>query len=70
VLELIAYIGFCLLTAGYGSHRRIGFFGTLIIAVLVTPIPILIVLLLTGPSHRYAHHWWPHRQTKNAPQAD
>jgi hypothetical protein len=68
--ELIAYIAFCILTAGYGSQRRVGFFGTLIIAVLVTPIPVLIVLLLTGPSHRYADHWWPHRRTKSAPQSD
>jgi hypothetical protein len=52
MVELVAYIVVCILTAGYGSQRRIGFFGTLIISLLVTPIPVLIVLLLTGPSSR------------------
>jgi len=30
-----------------------GFLGTFIFALLVTPIPVLIVLLLTAPSRRF-----------------
>jgi hypothetical protein len=67
MLEVIAYIGFCLLTAAAGSRRRMGFFGTLIISLLVTPIPVLLVLLLTGPSHRHGHHWDHHWHTYRAP---
>jgi hypothetical protein len=65
--ETLAYIVFCILTAGCGSQRRMGFFGTLIIALLVTPIPVLIVLMLTGPSHRHVTHWWHHWRSNRAP---
>ncbi len=66
MLELIAYIVCCILTAAYGSQRRIGFYGTLIVAVLVTPIPVFIVLLLTAPAHRFADASWSDRTTKPA----
>jgi hypothetical protein len=67
MVEGIAYIAFCFLTAAAGSRRRLGFFGTLIIALLVTPIPVLLVLLLTGPSHKHGHHWEHHWHTHRAP---
>jgi hypothetical protein len=44
---------FCLLTGLCGIQRRMGFFGTFLFALLVTPIPVLLVLLLTAPSRRY-----------------
>jgi hypothetical protein len=65
--EAIAYIIICVLTGACGSQRRMGFFGTLIISLLVTPIPVLIVLLMTGPSHKHKDHWWHHWRTHRAP---
>jgi quinol-cytochrome oxidoreductase complex cytochrome b subunit len=50
---VIIYVIFCLLTGLCGIQRRMGFFGTFILALLVTPIPVLLVLLLTAPSRRY-----------------
>jgi len=69
MVEVIAYILFCVLTGVCGMNRRMGFFGTLIISLLVTPVPVLVILLLTGPSHRHVshwrHHWWSHRPAQN-----
>ena len=44
------YIMFCLLAGLCGSHRRMGFFGTFMISLVVTPVVVLLVLLLTAPS--------------------
>jgi hypothetical protein len=33
-----------------------GFFGTFLLSLLLTPVVVLIVLLLTGPSHRLEWH--------------
>jgi hypothetical protein len=52
MIEAILYVIFCLLTGLCGSQRRMGFFGTFIIALVTTPLVVLPVLLLTGPSHR------------------
>jgi hypothetical protein len=49
-IGIIIYLVFCLLTALCGSQRRLGFLGTFIISILVTPVLMLIILLLTGPS--------------------
>jgi hypothetical protein len=49
-IGIIIYLVFCLLTALCGSQRRLGFLGTFIISILITPVLMLIVLLLTGPS--------------------
>lgn len=56
MLESIVYLILCVLTAFCGIHRRMGFFGTLVIAIIVTPMIILPILLLTGPSRRFAWH--------------
>lgn len=53
MLNAALYIIFCLLTGLCGINRRMGFLGTFLISVLVTPLPVLIVLLLTGSSHRH-----------------
>jgi hypothetical protein len=52
-VAVIVYVIFCLLTGLCGVQRRMGFLGTFIFALLVTPIPVLIVLLLTAPSRRF-----------------
>jgi hypothetical protein len=52
MLETIVYLVFCVLTGLCGIERRLGFFGTFLLAVLTTPLVVLPVLLLTGPSRR------------------
>jgi hypothetical protein len=52
MVEAIAYITVCALTGLCGSQRRIGFFGTFLLAIVITPLVMLPVLLLTGPSGR------------------
>ena len=52
MLEPIVYIILCVLTGLCGSHRRMGFFGTFLLALVTTPLVVLPVLLITGPSRR------------------
>lgn len=52
MVEAIAYVMVCVLTGLCGSQRRMGFFGTFLIALITTPLVVLPVLLLTGPSRR------------------
>jgi hypothetical protein len=52
VLGTFVYLIFCILVGIAGSQRRMGFTGTFIFSLLVTPVVVLIVLLLTGPSQR------------------
>ena len=52
MLESIVYIVFCALTGLCGIDRRMGFFGTFLLALVTTPLVVLPVLLLTGPSRR------------------
>ncbi len=49
---VIIYVVFCILTGLSGSQRRMGFFGTFIMALFITPIVMLILLKLTAPSER------------------
>jgi hypothetical protein len=46
------YVLFCILVGICGSQRRMGFTGTFLLSLFVTPIIVLIVLLMTGPSAR------------------
>jgi hypothetical protein len=48
-IGVIVYLVFCLLVGLCGSQRRVGFLGTFIISILITPVVMLVVLLLTGP---------------------
>jgi hypothetical protein len=48
----ILYVAFCILTGLCGSQRRIGFFGTFILSVIITPVVMLFVLVMTAPSRR------------------
>jgi len=52
MLESIIYIVFCVLTGLCGFDRRMGFFGTFLLALFLTPLVVLPVLLLTGPNRR------------------
>jgi len=52
MLEPIVYIILCVVTGFCGSHRRMGVIGTFLLALVFTPLVMLPVLLLTGPSRR------------------
>ncbi len=49
---LAAYLAFCILVGLCGSQRRMGFTGTFLLSIFITPVLALIVLLITGPSRR------------------
>jgi hypothetical protein len=51
-IAVILYILFCLLAGLCGSARRLGFFGTFLASLVLTPVLVLLVLILTAPSHR------------------
>jgi len=57
-IALILYVVFSVLVGLCGSQRRMGFFGTFIMSLFLTPIVMLIVLKLTAPSERVE---WRHR---------
>ncbi len=44
-----AYLLSCILVAYLGRMRAIGFWGFLALSLLLTPIPVLLVLLITLP---------------------
>jgi hypothetical protein len=46
------YVLFCILVGICGSQRRMGFTGTFLLSLFITPLIVLIVLLMTGPSAR------------------
>jgi hypothetical protein len=49
---ITVYVIFCILAGFCGSSRRMGFFGTFLLSLLLTPIVMLLMLVLTAPSHR------------------
>ncbi len=49
---LIAYLIFCILVGLCGSQRRMGFTGTFLLSLVITPVLALVILLITGPSRR------------------
>jgi hypothetical protein len=49
-IAIIAYITVCMLTGFCGTHRRMGFWGTFFLSLIVTPLVVLPVLFITGPS--------------------
>jgi len=56
MIEAIFYILFCVLTGLCGSQRRMGFLVTFLLSIVLTPVIVLLVLLLTGPSQRVEWH--------------
>jgi hypothetical protein len=59
-IGVIIYVIFCFLTGLCGSQRRLGFFGTFVLSFFITPVVMLIILLLTGPSRGTEWHRRPH----------
>jgi hypothetical protein len=51
-IAIVLYLIFCVLAGFCGSHRRMGFFGTFLFSLIVTPVVVLLVLILTAPSRR------------------
>jgi len=51
-IAIVLYLVFCILAGLCGTHRRMGFFGTFLISLVVTPVVVLLVLILTAPSRR------------------
>jgi hypothetical protein len=47
-----AYLTFSVLVGLCGSQRRMGFTGTFLLSLVITPVVALVVLLITGPSRR------------------
>ena len=55
-VAVIVYVVFCLLTGLCGIQRRLGYWGTFIISLFITPVVMLLVLLLTAPTERADHN--------------
>jgi uncharacterized membrane protein len=51
-IAVVLYLVFCILAGLCGMHRRMGFFGTFLISLVVTPVVALLVLIMTAPSDR------------------
>jgi hypothetical protein len=49
---LTAYLIFSILVGLCGSQRRLGFTGTFLLSLVITPILALVIILITGPSRR------------------
>ena len=60
MVEAVIYVVFCALTGVLGIDRRMGFFGTFLIAIVTTPFVVLPILLLTAPSSGRVG-WWRRR---------
>ncbi len=50
MVETLIYVVFCVLTGLCGIGRKMGFFGTFLLALITTPLVVLPLLLITGPS--------------------
>jgi hypothetical protein len=46
------YLAVCALTAYFGRHTRIGYWGTLLLSIPLTPFVVLIALILLAPVKR------------------
>ena len=49
-IAIVLYVAFAVLVGLCGSHRRMGFLGTFLVSLLLTPIIVLLILILTAPS--------------------
>ena len=58
IAAILAYLTVCLLTGFAGTERRMGFWGTFLFAILVTPLVAFPVLFITCPSR---HVEWRRR---------
>jgi hypothetical protein len=51
-IVIVLYVAFAILAGLCGSYRRMGFFGTFLLSLVITPLVMLLLLILTAPSHR------------------
>jgi hypothetical protein len=51
-IAIVLYVVFCILAGFCGSYRRMGFFGTFLLSLVITPVVMLLVLILTAPLQR------------------
>jgi Sec-independent protein secretion pathway component TatC len=58
LILVLLYLFLCGLTALLGTDRRMGFVGTFVLAVIITPLLVLPLLFITGPSR---HIEWRRR---------
>lgn len=61
MVEAILYISICILTGLCGKNTRIGFLGTFLIAVVVSPLlllPAIMLLDLWRRGDRTPHRVW------------
>ena len=49
-VAVVLYVVFCLLAGFAGSYRRMGFFGTFFLSLLLTPLLVVLLLILTRSS--------------------
>ncbi len=49
---LMVYLVFSILVGLCGSQRRMGFTGTFLLSLVITPLFALLLLMITGPSRR------------------
>ncbi|SNR80285.1 hypothetical protein [Puniceibacterium sediminis] len=48
---VITYLGLCAIVGLLGRDRALGFGGSFIFAIILTPLIVAIMLLLTQPKH-------------------
>ena len=46
-IAVVLYVIFCLLAGLAGSQRRMGFIGTFLLSLVITPLLVLLLLILT-----------------------
>ena len=49
---LAVYLVFSILVGLCGTQRRMGFTGTFLLSLVITPLFMLLLLMITGPSRR------------------
>ena len=49
---LAVYLLFSILVGLCGTQRRMGFTGTFLLSLVITPLFMLLLLMITGPSRR------------------
>ncbi|MBM3807747.1 MAG: hypothetical protein FJW22_06070 [Acidimicrobiia bacterium] len=51
-IAIAVYFALCLVAGLFGMRRVIGFWGTLFLSVMLTPLIMLIMLLMLAPKKR------------------
>jgi len=47
---IVLYVIWALIIAYVGRYRRMGFIGTFLLSLLITPLLMMLVLAMTGPA--------------------